>query len=511
MMTDDQHDVRSFLARPAAIGQPGPVETIETHISFIVLAGTRAFKLKRAVKLPYVNFSTPQLRLQACEAEVALNSLTALGLYLGVRRITRAPDGSLSFDGKGAVVDAVIEMLRFDQSLLFDQMAMAGRLDARLMTRTARMIAGFHRQAPVIDRADGAERVASVLAINVAGFSTSDVFAPSDVERLTARFDRARQGFAGLLDRRSQLGKVRRCHGDLHLRNICLLEGEPRLFDCIEFNPELATTDVLYDLAFLLMDLWHRGFADLANLTMNRYLDETEEEDGVPLLPFFMAMRAAVRAHVTATQVAEADERSEALAAEARAYFDLADHLLAEKPARLVVIGGLSGSGKSTLADHLAPYMGVPPGARILESDRIRKGLFDVPAETRLPQAAYAPDISTEVYRRLAQDAQALLASGVSVVADAVFDRPETRSAMALAAAQANVAFTGLWLEADPQLLGVRVRTREPGPSDATLEVLAMQLIRRPDVPDWRHLAADAPIDQLVEAALDGSPRLTQS
>jgi uncharacterized protein len=504
MITDDQKNLRSFLTGPVAAGQPGPVETIETHISFIVLAGTRAFKLKRAVKLPYVDFSTPEHRLEACEAEVALNSLTAPGLYLGVRRITREPDGSLRLDGKGILVDAVIEMARFDQSLLFDRMAMEGRLDARLMTHTARMIARFHRQAPVIDQADGAERVASVLAINAAGFATSDVFAPSEVERLTARFEAARQGFTGLLDRRSQLGKVRRCHGDLHLRNICLLDGEPRLFDCIEFNPDLATTDVLYDLAFLLMDLWHRGFAGLANLTMNRYLDETEEEDGLPLLPFFMAMRAAVRAHVTATQVAEADQKSAALVAEARAYFDLADALLDQSPARLVAIGGLSGSGKSTLADHLAPYLGVPPGARLLESDRIRKGLFDVPAETRLPQAAYAPDISAEVYRRLAQDAEILLASGVSVVVDAVFDKPENRRAMALAAAQTGMRFTGVWLEADPQLLGARVRSREKGPSDATLDVLALQLARRPDVSDWRHLAADAPLADLVAAAMEG-------
>lgn len=503
MIVDDQHEIRAFLHRPENFGQPAPVEIIETHISFLALAGNRVMKLKRAVKLPYVDFSTPQLRLTACEAEVALNSLTAPGLYLGVHRITRQPDGALCLEGEGEMIDAVIEMQRFDQSLLFDRMAMAGALDAQLMTRTARMIATVHRQAPVIERADGAQRVADVLAINAAGFLTSTVFSPAEVEQLTARFEAARQTLAPLLDRRSQAGKVRRCHGDLHLRNICLLEGEPRLFDCIEFNPELATTDVLYDLAFLLMDLWHRGFADLANLTMNRYLDEADEEDGFCLLPLFMAMRAAVRAHVTATQVAEAEDRSEALVAEARSYFELADQLLAEKPARLVVIGGLSGSGKSTLADHLAPYLGVPPGARVLESDRIRKALFDVPAETRLPQAAYAPDISAEVYGRLAQTAEVLLTAGASVVADAVFDKPENRSAMARAAAKAGARFTGLWLEADASILSARVRAREKGASDATLEVLAQQLQHPVLVEDWRHLPADAPLDTLVKTALE--------
>lgn len=505
MIVDDQNDVRAFVVGPVSNGGPEQVEVIETHISFIVLKGPRAFKMKRAVKLPYVDFSTPQLRLEACEAELALNSLTAPGLYLAVRRITRTKDGGLSFDGQGVLVDALIEMRRFDQSLLFDRMAIAGALTPQLMTRTARMIARFHRQAPVADKADGAQRVQAVLAINAAGFATSDVFGPTEVDRLTERFETVRERFSGLLDRRSQLGKVRRCHGDLHLRNICLLDDEPRLFDCIEFNPELATTDVLYDLAFLLMDLWHRGFADLANLTMNRYLDEADEDDGLPLLPFFMAMRAAVRAHVTATQVAEARESSPALVDEARSYFQLADRLLIPAPGRLIAIGGLSGSGKTTLADRLAGHLGTPPGARILESDRIRKALFDVPAETRLPQAAYSSDISAEVYRRMAQDAERLLDAGGCVVADAVFDRQDDRQAMAQAATHAGVPFSGIWLEADPQLLGARVGSRDKGPSDATLEVLAMQLKRRSSVDDWRHMAADMPLDDLVSAVLDGA------
>ncbi len=502
MIVDEQRAVRDFLAQSANLGQAGPVEFIETHISLIALAGTRAFKMKRAVKLPYVDFSTPQKRLEACQAELSMNSVTAPGLYRRVRRLTRSADQSLVWDGEGELVEAIVEMTRFDQEQLFDRMASAGRLTPVLMTETARMIARAHRQAPIIAAEDGAARVSRVLSINRAGFATSRVFSAEEADRLTARFQRQLTRLTELLDRRARVGRVRRCHGDLHLRNICLLHGVPRLFDCIEFNAELATTDVLYDLAFLLMDLWHRGFPALSNLVMNRYLDEGEDEEGMRLLPFFLALRAAVRAHVTATQVAEAESRSEALVAEARSYFDLAENFLEEVPPRLIAIGGLSGSGKTTVADHLAPHLGLAPGARILESDRVRKALFDVPAETRLPQAAYRPEVSAEVYRELAMRAQDLLANGVCVVADAVFDSQENRLKMSAAARQAKARFTGIWLEAAPSTLRRRVRERQLGPSDATLTVLARQLERNPQVTDWQTVAADAPLDALVETAL---------
>ncbi|TIV74097.1 MAG: aminoglycoside phosphotransferase, partial [Mesorhizobium sp.] len=217
---------------------------------------------------------------------------------------------------------------------------------------------------------------------------------------------------AGLLDRREAAGRVRRCHGDLHLRNICVFDGEPRLFDCIEFNDQIATVDVLYDLAFLLMDLWHRGFPQFANLVMNRYLDDADDEDGFVLLPFLMAVRAAVRAHVTATQVEESSQDSTKLIAEARSYFHLAQTLLAETPPRLVAIGGLSGSGKTTVAEALAAQIGAPPGARIVESDRIRKAMHGVAAETRLPAKAYRPGVSERVYRQIAWLAELILAEG---------------------------------------------------------------------------------------------------
>jgi aminoglycoside phosphotransferase family enzyme/gluconate kinase len=497
MIVQNQDVVIDMLKDPATYGEAGPVEAIETHISRIFLVGQRAFKMKRAVKLPYVDFSTPELRLMACEKEVELNSRTAPGLYLDVHRITRAGD-RLALNGSGELVDAVIEMVRFDQSNLLDRMAAAGKLTAALMTGVARMIAQYHRSADVIHAGSGSANIGGVLEINSAGFATSHVFDGQEIETLTAAFRDALARHASLLDRREASGRVRRCHGDLHLRNICVFDGEPRLFDCIEFNDQIATVDVLYDLAFLLMDLWHRGFPQFANLMMNRYLDDADDEDGFILLPFFMAVRAAVRAHVTATQVEEGSQDSAKLIAEARSYFQLAQALLTETPPRLVAIGGLSGSGKTTIAEAIATQIGAPPGARIVESDRIRKAMHGVPAETKLPDKAYRPGVSERVYRQIAWLAQLILAEGGSAVADAVFDKPEDRDRIERAASEANVPFAGFWLVADPSVLWRRVSERKGGPSDATVDILSRQLQRNAGPLTWHKIEADRKVGQIT-------------
>lgn len=496
---EDQSQAIALFSDPKATGAPGPAETMETHISRIFLAGDRVWKMKRAVKLPYADFSTPELRLAACRKELALNARTAPGLYLGVRRITRAADGRVAFDGEGAMIDAVVEMRRFDQSALLDRMAMAGALTPALMTRVARMIAGFHRKAPIVRGGGGAANIAAVLDINRAGFEAAGLFDPTEVKTLDAAFRKALAGHAALLDRREAAGKVRRCHGDLHLRNICMLDGEPRLFDCIEFNDAIATVDVLYDLAFLLMDLWHQGLVELANLVANRYLDTVDEEDGFVLLPFFMAVRAAVRAHVGAAQAKSATGGAEKLEAEARTYFDLATRLLDVPAPRLVVIGGLSGSGKSTVADALAPHVGAPPGARIVESDRIRKAIHRVSAETRLPAEAYSAEMSQKVYAEMARHAARVLGQGACVVADAVFDRQPDREAIEAVARKAGVPFDGIWLEADEATLRARVAARKTGSSDATVDILAGQLRRMSGGVSWRHVDAKLPTATIVE------------
>jgi predicted kinase len=302
-----------------------------------------------------------------------------------------------------------------------------------------------------------------------------------------------------LLERRRAAGKVRRCHGDLHLRNVCLFEGKPTLFDCLEFSDELASVDVLYDLAFLLMDLDHRGFADFANLVLNRYLDLTGEDDGLAAMPLFLSSRAAIRAHVTATAMersAGSETKSE-MAAEARRYLELAAQTLRPRSCRLVAIGGLSGTGKSTLAAALAPSL----GARVLRSDVIRKRLFGVTPETQLPASAYTSEVSHLVYETLRRQAANALAAGYSVIIDAVSLKPAERQAFAAIAEAAAVRFTGLWLAAPASTMEGRLRARSHDASDASPEVLAQQLRQDPGPMDWVRIDAGPGLADSLSAA----------
>lgn len=497
MLPENQIEVAQFLTR--ALAGDGTVERVSTHISSLFLAGDRVLKCKRAVRFPYLDFSTPELRLAACQAEVALNRRTAPALYCGVRRITREPGGALTFDGTGALVDAVVEMRRFPEADLFDAMARSGRLGPTHIADLAHRIAAFHADAAISRDHGGAAAIANLIAMNDAALRKAGLVPEAEVLALSARFRAALERHATLLDARRAAGKVRRCHGDLTLRNICLFEGVPTPFDCIEFSEDIATTDVLYDLAFVLMDLWHRARFDLANLLFNRYLDEADETDGIGLLPFLMALRAVIRAHVTGAQAADAPDPAATLA-EARAYIDLAESLLAEMPARLLAIGGFSGSGKSSVAASVAPGLGRAPGARILASDRIRKRLHGADALTRLPPAAYEPAVSAQVYAALRREARRVLAAGHCAVADAVFDRPDARAAIAAVAQELGIGFCGIWLEAPAATLARRVEGRTNDPSDATVAVLSGQLARDPGAIVWHRLDAGQPLDALRDA-----------
>ncbi|MGI9355613.1 MAG: AAA family ATPase [Rhizobiaceae bacterium] len=497
MIVEDQAPAIEFLSDPSSHGS-ADVHRIETHISEIFLAGDRAYKLKRAVKLPYVDFSSPQLRLKTCENEVMLNHETAPGLYLGVRRITLDDDGRLMFNGRGKLIDAVVEMARFDQDALFDKLAVDHRLTPDIMDRLAQEIAGFHDKAPVVRETSGSRNIENVLAINAAGFATSHVFSTREVADLNRRFARRLESFRDRLDTREADGKLRRCHGDLHLRNICMIDDEPVLFDCIEFNDAIATSDILYDLAFLLMDLWHRDLGELANRVANRYFDQTDNDNGYVLLPFFMAVRAAVRAHVIATQAEDDAAHHAELAATARTYFDLAQTLLAEDHGRLIAIGGFSGSGKSTVADALAPLIGLPPGARRLENDRLRKALLGTSADQRLRPEAYSEETTRRTYEELVRRSVRIAADGAAVIVDATFTDPAYRDAIFSAARETCVPFTGVWLEADPEVLRNRVAKRRSGPSDATVAVLDRQLNLELGQMNWAKIDTNCPVDRVA-------------
>jgi hypothetical protein len=280
-----------------------------------------------------------------------------------------------------------------------------------------------------------------------------------------------------LLEERGRHGFVRRCHGDLHLANIVSIDEQPVLFDAIEFDAQMATVDVLYDLAFTLMDLLHHDQPVAANIVLNRYLAATplENLDALSALPLFMSIRAAIRAHVALARLKPQHSDDPCVLDDAQRYFELARTLIHPPAARLIAVGGLSGTGKSVLARALAPIVMPLPGAVVLRSDLVRKQMFGVNDTHRLPPSAYTPEVAARVYETLTQRAQRVLAQGHSAIIDGVFAREDERGAVAALARQRNVPLTGLFLVADLATRQARIGSRHGDASDATQEVAAQQ------------------------------------
>ncbi|MDB5406576.1 MAG: Zeta toxin [Rhodospirillales bacterium] len=507
-----QDEAIAFLASPASYGAAGTtkVERIDTHGAIVFLVDDRAYKLKRAVSFSYLDFSTVAKREAACRAELALNRRTAPELYLLVQSIRRRADGSIGFDGEGEILDWVVVMRQFDQDQLFDRLAERGALSETVLVELSQVIAAFHRSAEIVAERGGSAAMRAQIASDEENLrpAVPTVFDRAECDALVDSWRDAVARTADLLDARRHAGKVRRCHGDLHLRNICLWHGKPTLFDCIEFSESIACIDVLYDLAFLLMDLRHRRLDRFANLVLNTYLDAADEAEGLAGLPLFLSLRAAIRAHTgiaaARTQTDQGKAQREVTAAQS--YFAMAQTLLRPGAPRLVAIGGLSGTGKSTIARALAPALGAAPGARLLHSDAIRKRLFGLQPHERLPPNAYAPEVGARVYARQRDAAATVLRTGHSVIVDAVFARPEERDAAAAAAQDCGAAFTGLWLTAPAEVLRRRVTRRRGDMSDADVEVLEAQLGYALGTIDWGIVDASGTPEECLRnarAALD--------
>ncbi|MFN4164880.1 MAG: AAA family ATPase [Ferrovibrio sp.] len=473
---------------------PVPDDVIETHVSRVFLAGDRAWKLKKAVALPYVDFSTLEKRRIACEREVLLNRRTAPQLYLGCRAVYRDAMGKLSFDPQGTPVEWLVEMRRFDAHKTLDRLLADDAVTPAMIAALATDIAAFHARAERVDR-EATAMVAQTIALNDAAFANLPAGAlPAEAlagfrAALGTEIERRR---SVLLQRRAD-GRMRHGHGDLHLRNIAVIDGQPVLFDCLEFDDDLAAIDTLYDLAFLLMDLVQQRRGDLASLALNAWLEAMPDDAGMALLPLYVALRAAIRCHIAAL--------TEAGRPEATRYLALARQALKPPSPRLILVGGLSGTGKSTLARALAPDFGGLCGAVILRSDTIRKNLHNVPVLQRLPKDSYTPDSSRRVYATLLERARVLLQGGASVILDAVYGKPEEREAAAALARDMGCRCDGLWLTAAPDILTARVAARRNDASDATEDVVHWQLQHLSPPADWKTVDAGAGPEETLRRA----------
>ena len=391
----DQGEVIAFLSEGRTFGLPDqPVERIDTHAAIVFLIGDRAYKLKRAVRYSFLDFSTVKKRHRILEAEYHLNIRTAPDLYRRLVPITRDEVGSLSLDGDGQVVDWLLEMKRFNQAALLDHLAEQSRLDGPLIEVLASEIALLHKTATV-RRSGGHAAMASIVEGNAGDLASlaEEIDANQAITSLIEATQNELSRQRKRLDDRAEAGFVRHCHGDLHLGNIFLDGDRPVLFDCLEFDEALATIDVFYDLSFLLMDLCHRCLDDLAIDLLNAYLGWTEDDEGTALLPLFLAIRATIRAKIEGFEirtVASAEDASQHRLA-AVEYLDLASELIATMPPTLIAIGGLSGTGKSTVARLLAHRLGRLSWPVVLRSDVIRKHLAGVAPTMRLSAAGVQP------------------------------------------------------------------------------------------------------------------------
>ena len=472
MTASEQTATVAFLTRLAG------ARPVETHISYLFLGPDTVWKLKKAVRLPFLDFTRLEDRHHFCERELALNAPAAPGLYRDIVPIVRRANGALAIGEPGEVVDWVVRMARVPAGDFLDVRAVAEGLSPALLDQIADAVAAWHMSLPaVIDLPPDMEAIAqgNVRSAISAGLPEAAVLGWRD-----AMLDGLRARLAWR-EARAGAGFVRRCHGDLHLGNLCLWQGRPVLFDALEFDETLATIDVAYDLAFLLMDLEHSLDRAAANRVLNRYVARTGDADLVAGLPVFLSMRAMVRAHV---------EARSGHVGRVGGYLTAAADYLEPRPGMVIAIGGLPGTGKSTLARTLAPSLGAAPGALIVRSDEIRKRQHAAAPEHRLPQSAYTEQNSEAVFRELTNLAEVAARDGQTVIADATFLNLAHRAMIEAAAKRAGVTFLGIWLSAPQGVLEQRIGARGGDASDATVEVLRAAVGSDPGPLDWH--AVDA-------------------
>ncbi|MGJ4931712.1 AAA family ATPase [Bradyrhizobium sp. HKCCYLS2038] len=471
----DQDLVFSFLSDTNL--HPG-VRRIDTHAASVFLLGDRALKIKRAIRLPFLDYSTLSLRKTACAKEIEINRPFAPDIYLGVAAITRTPDGKLEIGGTGTAIEHAVEMRRFDDSQTLDHLARDHQIGADTASLLAETIAASHQLAIRFASSTWIDSIPRWIDAFITSFRASRRFDVTEIDELELACRSTLALLTPLLQQRAEAGYVRRCHGDLHLANIVMVDDKPVLFDAIEFDDRIAIIDVLYDLAFPLMDLLHFEQSAAANQLLNSYVfvSSPDEMEGLAALPLFMAIRAAIRAQVFLAKLdRDQADHSEADRSEifdtANRYFHLARRLISPAPPVMIAIGGLSGTGKSALARALAPLTIPPPGAIVLRSDVLRKQLAGVTQTDRLPKAAYTAEASAEVYRELMNRAARLLARGVTVIVDAVFAHENERTEIQALAKRSNVAFSGLFLVAELRIRKERIHHRVNDASDATITV----------------------------------------
>ena len=472
------------LLRPEAYDHPvGRLEMLQTHISWVILAGDFAYKIKKPVDFGFVNFVTLESRRELCHEEVRLNRRLAADLYLGVKPVYGPPERA-SFIGSGEPIDYAVQMRRFPQDDLLPAALERGELTGAHWDECADTLAAFHEHAAVATEDvpyGSADAVWRPVAENFKILES----VPAVAARLSALKQWATAEFERLQDlfqQRKQAGKVRECHGDLHLGNMLLAVDRIEAFDCLEFNPSLRWTDVICEMAFLAMDLVARGQPGFAFRVLNRWLEQSGDYRGLATWRWYFCYRAMVRAKVAALRSAQPERTSTDAAAdneEFERYLTLAEGVIKCPPRALILTHGVSGSGKSHVTTALCEHL----GAIRLRSDVERKRLFGAWGASKTPVLAgdmYGSNVTEKVYREvLAKQAMAVIEAGFSVILDATFLSHKGRRLFQQLSRQLEVPFVILEFEIAPEVARSRIMQRQQAgkdPSDATLAILEQQL-----------------------------------
>ncbi len=459
------------------------VRLIETHISWLLLTGTYAYKVKKPVKLPFVDFATLDRRHHYCLEELRLNRRFAPDLYLEVVPITGSPERP-SIGGSGAAIEFAVKMREFPQDALLDRRLEQGRLAPQDIDAVADAFARIHAAAPVADAPYA--RHETLLAPALANFSAvracandAGMLEPvAELEAWTrAEHARCQSHFAA----RRQAGRIRDCHGDLHLGNIAWLDGRPALFDCIEFDDALRQIDVMSEIGFTVMDLHARKRADLGQRLLNGYLEASGDYAGLAVLAFYLVYRALVRAKIHCIRANQPDVSADARALECRNFVErlvLAQSLAQRPQTFLAITCGLSGSGKTHASQHIVEAT----RAIRIRSDVERKRLHglapDEASASAMGGGIYTPHANDRTFERLAELSRTVVGAGYPVIIDASFLRRERRAAFRALAAELGVPFAIVHCRADEDVLATRILQRQAesrDASEATLDVLAEQ------------------------------------
>jgi aminoglycoside phosphotransferase family enzyme/predicted kinase len=502
------------LLDPARHAPPPPaVELVETHISWVLLAGDHAIKIKKPVNLGFLDFSTLERRRELCHEELRLNRRFAPELYLDVVPIT-GTETDPRIGGDGPPIEFAVRMLRFPGDAQLDHMLERGALEAKHLDQAARDLAGFHERVAVAGPESpwgtpGAVRRPVVENFEQLRAHLDDPDALRTLERIEQWSDAAWKAGSPDFEARRRGGFVRECHGDVHLKNMALFRGRVIFFDCLEFDPALRWIDVINEVAFPVMDLEDRRRSDLARRFLNVWLEFTGDYAGLRVLRFYLVYRALVRAKVVAIRLRQgglAEPERADVARQCREYLALADGFLTPRPVFLWVTHGLSGSGKSTLAEAVGERL----GAVRLRSDVERKRLSGLAPLARsgagLDQGLYAADATRATYERLAGLAADVVHAGFPAIVDGAFLKRAQRDALRAVAERLGVPFAILDLRAPDEALCERISERERtghDPSEADLAVLEHQ--KRTREPP----GADEPVVPIDAARLrDGLSRI---